>query len=131
MTDYSELVKALRSASTVSTAFGKLMADAADAIEALQAEVERLTTEKKELAADRPEMVEADGHWEWRKPNGEVLMPKRGEWVELGYQPNVHETRYTCSLCGRQVLILSGSGELLKTYPYCHCGAKMEVRDGK
>ena len=55
-------------------------------------------------------------------------MPKRGEWVELGYQPNVHETRYRCYLCGRQVLILSGSGELLKTHPYCHCGAKMEVQ---
>jgi hypothetical protein len=58
--------------------------DAADAIEALQAEVERLTTENKELAADRPEMVEADGHWEWRKPNGEVLMPKLGEIVRCG-----------------------------------------------
>jgi hypothetical protein len=36
MTDYTKLVKALRSASTVSTAFGKLMADAADAIEELK-----------------------------------------------------------------------------------------------
>jgi DNA-directed RNA polymerase subunit RPC12/RpoP len=75
--------------------WGQTANDAADAIEALQAQ-----------------------------------LPKLGEWVELGYQPNVHETRYRCSLCGRQVLILSGSGELLKTYPYCHCGAKMEVQDG-
>lgn len=51
MTDYTnlidkvnipELVKALLSASTVSTAWGKLMFDAAATIEALQAEVERL-----------------------------------------------------------------------------------------
>ena len=42
MTDYTELVKALLPASTVSTAWEKLMLDAADAIEALQAEVERL-----------------------------------------------------------------------------------------
>ena len=37
MTDYTELVKALMSALTVSTAWGKLMQDAADAIEALKA----------------------------------------------------------------------------------------------
>lgn len=42
MTDYTELVKALLSASTVSTAWEKLMLDAAAAIEELQAEVERL-----------------------------------------------------------------------------------------
>ena len=36
MTDYTELVKALRSASTVSTAWEKLMHDAAAAIEDLQ-----------------------------------------------------------------------------------------------
>ena len=42
MTDYTKLVEALRSASTVSTAWGKLMHDAAAAIEALEAEVERL-----------------------------------------------------------------------------------------
>lgn len=37
-----ELVKALLSASTVSTAWGRLMQDAAAAIEALQAEAKRL-----------------------------------------------------------------------------------------
>lgn len=42
MTGYSELVKALLSASTVSTAWEKLMCDAAAAIEALQAETVRL-----------------------------------------------------------------------------------------
>ena len=41
MTDYNKLVKALRSASTVSTAFGKLMADAADAIERITAMYEK------------------------------------------------------------------------------------------
>ena len=35
MTDYGKLVKALRSASTVSTAWEKLMLDSADAIEEL------------------------------------------------------------------------------------------------
>ena len=37
--NYEELVKALLSASTVSTAWGRLMQDAAAAIEALQAEM--------------------------------------------------------------------------------------------
>ena len=40
MSDCDKLVEALRSASTVSTAWEKLMLDAADAIEALQAEVQ-------------------------------------------------------------------------------------------
>ena len=39
MTDYTKLVEALLSASTVSTAWEKLMRDAADAIEALQAQL--------------------------------------------------------------------------------------------
>ena len=39
MDNYEQLVKALRSASTVSTAWEKLMLDAASAIEALQAQM--------------------------------------------------------------------------------------------
>ena len=118
MTDYTKLVKALRCGeykpecgasdcpywSGLGCMDGQLVTDAADAIEALLKDNIMLL----ELRGDK--------------------MPKRGEWVELGYQPNVHETRYRCYLCGRQVLILSGSGELLKTHPYCHCGAKMEVQ---
>lgn len=41
MTNYENLVEALRSASTVSTAWEKLMIDAAAAIEALIADVEK------------------------------------------------------------------------------------------
>ena len=89
MTDYSELVKALRCENTgddecgssdcpywsgLGCMDGQLMEDAAAAIEAL-------LKENKELIEDHPEMVEADGHWEWRKPNGEVLLPKLGDIV--------------------------------------------------
>ena len=49
MTDYTKLVEALLSASTVSTAWEKLMLDAAAAIEALQAEVERLRPKRGEI----------------------------------------------------------------------------------
>lgn len=92
-----------------------LKLDAADAIEAL-------LKENKELIEDHPEMVEADGHWEWRKPNGEVLLPKRGEWI--GVSPMVDTVQ--CSVCGGQLF----SAEL--ETPYCpYCGAKMmEVQDG-
>ena len=60
-----------------------LMDDAAAAIEELQAEVDRLTKENRELAADRPEMEEVNGHWEWKNPNYEQHMPKRGDLVEV------------------------------------------------
>ena len=46
---YDELVKALRSASTISTAWEKLMHDAAAAIEALQAEVPHWVSVEDEL----------------------------------------------------------------------------------
>lgn len=49
MTDYSELVKALLSASTVSTAWEKLMRNAAAAIEDLRADVKRLKECNDEL----------------------------------------------------------------------------------
>ena len=89
MTDYTKLVEALRCENTgddecgssdcpywsgLGCMDGQLMEDAAAAIDAL-------LKENKELIDDYPEMVEADGHWEWRKPNGEVLLPKRGEIV--------------------------------------------------
>ena len=48
MTDYTELVKALRLNSTVSIAWKGLMMDAADAIEELQAEVKRLEPKRGE-----------------------------------------------------------------------------------
>lgn len=62
MTDYTELVKALREYSGCRKGeIARITSDAAAAIEAL-------LKENKELIEDQPEMVEADGHWEWRKP---------------------------------------------------------------
>lgn len=73
--DREELIKALRyDRGQYEKGYADGKRDAADAIEAL-------LKENKELIEDHPEMVEADGHWEWRKPNGEVLMPNRGEWI--------------------------------------------------
>ena len=81
MTDYTEIIKALREYSGCRKGeIARITSDAADAIEAL-------LKENKELIEDHPEMVEYDGHWEWRKQNGEVLMPKREEvWKDvIGY----------------------------------------------
>lgn len=141
MTDYSELVKALRLCQFGECGCGKcyyeelkgdwctednhpeffdcddkLKLDAAAAIEAL-------LKENKELIEDRPEMVETDGHWEWRKPNGEVLMPKRGEWIKDEEQSQKHvEAIYTCSACHN-----FDAWGVTELYPYCpNCGAKMK-----
>jgi hypothetical protein len=84
--------------------------DAADAIEAL-------LKENKELIEDRPEMVEADGHWEWRKPNGEVMMPKRGEIVRCG------ECRYRITAHG------ISDGWVLCSKPYTERGNAMHRAD--
>ena len=102
MTNYEELVKALRSCAEnfgcpiecpryspadegVRACVSRLEKDAAAAIEALQAQ-----------------------------------LPKRGEWV--GVSPTVDTVQ--CSVCGGQLF----SAEL--ETPYCpYCGAKMEVQE--
>ena len=126
MEKYDKLVKALRTCSSElncgdcpllyrdSCSSDELMNDAAAAIEAL-------LKENKELIEDHPEMVEADGHWEWRKPNGEVLMPKRGEWIDSKerMRPDM------CSVCG---CVYEADRFMDKiAWNYCpNCGAKME-----
>ena len=123
--EYEKLIKALRICSSElncgdcpllyrdSCSSDELMADAAAAIEAL-------LKENKELIEDHPEMVEADGHWEWRKPNGEVLMPKRGEWINSKerMRPDM------CSVCG---CVYEADRFMDKiAWNYCpNCGAKM------
>ena len=114
MTDYSELVKALRGLAngiwknSEYTWFGgeeKVFADAAAAIEDLQKDL--ATLQKCYEIAD----TTAD----------EVLkqLPKRGEWELIdGAEP----MRWGCSRCK----YLSW-----ETSNYCpRCGAKMEVQDG-
>jgi len=45
-----------------------------------------------------------------------------GQWVRIRrYDTKV---RYMCSACGRK--ITSGLANPEKSYPYCHCGARME-----
>lgn len=137
MIEYTELVKALRICSSElncvdcpllyreSCSSDELLADAAAAIEAL-------LKQNKELIEDRPEMVETDGHWEWRKPNGEVIMPKQGKWVvrEVDIPGELHPVafRCMCSMCKNEYVFP-------RIPQYCpDCGSmnkeKLEVQDG-
>ena len=103
MTDYSELVKALRSASTVSTAWEKLMLDAAAAIEELETEIRESMQKCAEC--------------------GDANMPKRGEWIwqDAPLFGNPYGS-YKCKCCGCSMPHKTN---------YCpNCGAKMEVQDG-
>ena len=55
--------------------------------------------------------------------------PKTGHWIlndNQGVQA-VGRLTYHCSECGREIISkYHGKISLLKEYPYCHCGAKMQ-----
>jgi hypothetical protein len=55
---------------------------------------------------------------------------KKGKWIlneEQGMQAVGYKT-YHCSECNREISSkYHGKISLLKEFPYCHCGAKMEV----
>lgn len=114
MIDYTELVKALLSASTVSTAFEKLMLDAASAIEELQ----QIAYHYEQTANDY-----------WKEAcEYKAQLPKRGKWVR---EMNVYdEPFYHCSACGE--CFDSNRDDTYGIFNYCpNCGAKMkEVQDG-
>lgn len=68
-------------------------------------------------------------------PAADVQPVRRGKW-----NIRVSDERtlcLECSVCGRKVdnfnlhrlLIFGEYGEACRRYPYCHCGAKMELED--
>lgn len=114
MTDYTELVKALRSASTVSTAWEKLMRDAAAAIEELK-------------AIAHSHCVAASAYWE-ELEELKAQLPKRGEWVEENRRPR--SSQFVCSECHRTAYdpqpTRDKAWKKRCRYAYCpNCGAKM------
>lgn len=116
MTDYTELVKALRSASTVSTAWEKLMLNAADAIDALQAEQNKTVTQI--FGEEQMAWEERCKDLMYRIAELQAQLPKRGEWELIdGAEP----MRWGCSRCKYMSW---------ETSNYCpRCGSKMEVQD--
>jgi hypothetical protein len=97
--------------------WGQTANDAADAIEALQAEVDTLK---------RADIKRCQECLYLGQPVGEQLLPKRGEWIKDEEQSQKHvEAIYRCSACHN--FDAWGATEL---YPYCpNCGAKMEVQE--
>ena len=59
----------------------------------------------------------------------EALQERKAKWSEV-IATNVEHSgvirHFCCSYCGRVVSVLYPQ-ELELLYPYCHCGAKMEV----
>lgn len=140
MNNYTELVKALRHCGKdllpgerckdscpygdIALCLPKLKLDAAAVIEELQAKVDRLTKENRELVADRPEMEEVNGHWEWNNPNDEQQLPKRGEWKEtdMGWDG---DTAWVCSVCGEPWTLIDGTPKE-NNMNFCpNCGSQM------
>ena len=151
MSDYKNLVEALRHCSEADDACatcqrwlahdewgikckGRLISDAAAAIEELQAEVDTL----KRTDSKRCQECLYLG-----QPVGEQLIPKRGKWIIDGaftynlreLNGKAYEPVYRCSCCNRQMesylrLDEPKMPEDADFPEYCpHCGARMEVQD--
>lgn len=68
-------------------------------------------------------------------PAADVEPVRRGKWnIRVS---NERTLCLECSVCGRRVdnfnlhrlLIFGEYGEACRRYPYCHCGAKMDLED--
>lgn len=59
-----------------------------------------------------------------QQPTANVVEVRHGEWHQ-----NPHCSRiYYCSICGRHIEDGSNSNNPTEFFPYCHCGAKMNLR---
>lgn len=138
MTDYSELVKALRIHASVDiecyecayhddcctngNGHTKMMTDAAAAIEELQAEQKKTVTQI--FCEEQHEWEEYCTGLMNRIRELKAQLPKRGEWIDSKerMRPDM------CSVCG---CVYEADRFMDKiAWNYCpNCGAKMEVQD--
>lgn len=51
-----------------------------------------------------------------------------GRWIPVEGVYGVIKGAYECSECGRTIFLDDGE-EAYEDYPFCHCGAKMEVEE--
>ena len=148
MTDYTKLVEALRSASTISSAWEKLMLDAAAAIEALQEEIKRLKDSNEELrdkqtyidhygdkwqtsAKDVPTAAYKHGYADGRD-EAEAQLSKRCEFEKQLH--SMFDHIWDCEI--DHPVFHDTVGELMEAVlqAFDGCGAdmrKMEVQDGQ
>lgn len=125
--NYEELVKVSRSASTISSAWEKLMLDAAAAIEALQAEQKKTVTQI--FGEEQQEWEEYCTGLMNRIMELKAQLPKRGEWlpiIEVNEYGEPIQIGVVCSRCGEPFQYEP------KYCPECgsHNAAKTEVQDG-
>ena len=139
MSDYKKLVEALRicsgfveKPSCTKCAYSHktkckwdMMQDAADAIEALQAEVEKWQDIAYQDSLKQGKMQERI--WELEALKEAHIKPSYGEWLTVQINPldRMHNPIYecTCSRCHEEYT-------LAKIPNYCpNCGAKMEVQE--
>ena len=122
MTDYTELVKALRERALRENEWyehgGDIIEDAADAIEALQAEVKRLQKEAEfsESSYDELSMQAAIQNALLAQQ-----LPKRGEWID----GDARRVTARCSMCGH-LRLGNGAEWANKHVHFCEvCGSRM------
>lgn len=61
----------------------------------------------------------------------EVQVIKHGRWIKIT-NDWVDDAQYVCSCCGRLLTVSNRLTELVSmSYPYCHCGAKMDGKEEK
>ncbi len=61
-------------------------------------------------------------------PAADVRPERHGHWVRETGAFDKRDNFYHCSECHRTINIICG--DKLSNYPYCHCGAKMDGKDG-
>lgn len=67
----------------------------------------------------------------------DVVEVKHGKWMLMGtemFMDESYSSKFCCSLCSREVGVChehdSDKHKYVKAmYPYCHCGAKMDLED--
>ena len=133
MTDYEQLVKALRGFDMVGSCpcdysnlcenFECITDQAAAAIEALEDELADENSECDYLVNENARLTTENNEL---KAAIKRLEPKQGEWIDDGLKYGIHW--FKCSSCGESQDIPT---VMLKPYyHYCpNCGAKMEGQD--
>jgi hypothetical protein len=61
----------------------------------------------------------------------DVAEVRHGEWVKIFDFDGDKRLQFMCSKCGRGVFVYPNEfDKIAEIFPYCHCGAKMDGKDG-
>lgn len=62
-------------------------------------------------------------------PAADVQEVKHGKWIHRGHNGQM-EYAFECSVCERWMFTDFPPKYVVKEYPYCHCGARMDSVEG-